>query len=349
MRFEKRTCSAKFADKKIIEWFVLTTWEEKKERKNERKKKILTFLNEPCSARFAKKNKQWAQCSQTGTRESLLDILHDAIFAFRWIYSNNGCSLNVRPGRPARCVSALRVRDGQVLPAAAGAERCWCLRGCSHCGMVDEAVAHVRGFEGPWQNGHRPRDVVSRHRPRAPPGRFYSRRMRQRLKEAVAAIAGGCYNDIGRRVAPFQVDVAAISEGCYSDLKSMFQEEFTANCFPSFFPFSLNVLYSCALCLPTHGHLRPYWPAFGRGQDREVGTTYSQAISLAWGPQYTHHTLWHPLAKYTKEPWMYPPPPLTKERSSVGRAQALHRLASRWCPFSIHSLNGLGHIVQIYV
>ena len=28
------------------------------------------------------------------------------------------------PGRPARCVSALRVRDGQVLPAAAGAERC---------------------------------------------------------------------------------------------------------------------------------------------------------------------------------------------------------------------------------
>jgi len=31
-----------------------------------------------------------------GTRESLLDILHDVIFAFRWVYSNKGCSLNVR-------------------------------------------------------------------------------------------------------------------------------------------------------------------------------------------------------------------------------------------------------------
>jgi len=28
-----------------------------------------------------------------------------------------------------------------------------------------------------------------------------------------------------------------------------------------------------------------------------------------------------------------PPSPLTKERSSVGCAQAPHRLASRWCPF----------------
>jgi len=41
----------------------------------------------------------------------------------------------------------------------------------------------------------------------------------------------------------------------------------------------------------------------------------------------------HTLARYTKEPWLYPPPALTKERSSVGRAQAPHRLASRWCPF----------------
>ena len=41
----------------------------------------------------------------------------------------------------------------------------------------------------------------------------------------------------------------------------------------------------------------------------------------------------HPLAKYTKEPWLYPPPPHTKERLSVGRAKAPHRLASRWCPF----------------
>ena len=111
------------------------------------------------------------------------------------------------------------------------------------------------------------------------------RRMLLRLQEDVAAIM------VRRRVAPFQVDVVAISEGCYSDLKRMFQEEITENCFPSFFPCSLNVTYSYSLCLPTHGHLRPYWPAFGRGQDREVGTTYSQAISLAWGPQYTHHTL----------------------------------------------------------
>jgi len=28
----------------------------------------------------------------------------------------------------------------------------------------------------------------------------------------------------------------------------------------------------------------------------------------------------HTLAKYTKEPWLYPPLLLTKERSSVGRA-----------------------------
>jgi len=28
----------------------------------------------------------------------------------------------------------------------------------------------------------------------------------------------------------------------------------------------------------------------------------------------------HALAKYTKEPWLYSPPPLTKERLSVGRA-----------------------------
>jgi len=38
---------------------------------------------------------------------------------------------------------------------------------------------------------------------------------------------------------------------------------------------------------------------------------------------------------------------LTKERLSVGRAQAPHRLASRWCPFSIHSSNGLSCIVSM--
>jgi len=49
--------------------------------------------------------------------------------------------------------------------------------------------------------------------------------------------------------------------------------------------------------------------------------------------------------KYTKEPWLYPPLSLTKERLFVGRAQAPHRLVSRWCPFSIHSSNGLGCMV----
>ena len=41
-----------------------------------------------------------------------------------------------------------------------------------HCGMVDDAAAHVQGFEGPRQNGLHPRDVFSRHRIRAPPGPF---------------------------------------------------------------------------------------------------------------------------------------------------------------------------------
>jgi len=48
-----------------------------------------------------------------------------------------------------------------------------------------------------------------------------------------------------------------------------------------------------------------------------------------------------PLAKYTKQLWLYPPLPLTKERWSVGRAPP-HKLASRWCPFLIYSSNGLG-------
>ena len=54
-------------------------------------------------------------------------------------------------------------------------------------------------------------------------------------------------------------------------------------------------------------------------------------------------TYTHALGKYTQEPWLYPPPPLTTERSSVGRVQAPHRLASRWCPFSIHFSNCLGY------
>jgi len=58
-------------------------------------------------------------------------------------------------------------------------------------------------------------------------------------------------------------------------------------------------------------------------------------------PQYRFNAL----SKYAKEPWLYPTPPLTNERSSVGRAQALHMLVY---PFSIHSSNGLGCIVQLY-
>ena len=38
----------------------------------------------------------------------------------------------------------------------------------------------------------------------------------------------------------------------------------------------------------------------------------------------------HALAKHTKEPWLYPPSSLTNERSSVGHAQAPHRLTCRW-------------------
>ena len=57
----------------------------------------------------------------------------------------------------------------------------------------------------------------------------------------------------------------------------------------------------------------------------------------------------HASAKYTQKPWLYPPVPLTKKCSSVARAQAPHRLASRWCPFPIPSSNGLGCIVSMYV
>jgi len=34
--------------------------------------------------------------------------------------------------------------------------------------------------------------------------------------------------------------------------------------------------------------------------------------------------------------WMVGKRVITKERSSAGRAQALHMLASPWCPFQIH-------------
>jgi len=51
-------------------------------------------------------------------------------------------------------------------------ERCQCLRGCGHCGMVKEAVAHVWRFEGPRQTRHRHRDVISRYCSCVPPGRF---------------------------------------------------------------------------------------------------------------------------------------------------------------------------------
>jgi len=52
-------------------------------------------------------------------------------------------------------------------------------------------------------------------------------------------------------------------------------------------------------------------------------------------PANTRHP--HPLAKYTKDSWLYPPPPLTKERSSMGRVQAPHRLVSLFYPLFIWS------------
>jgi len=50
------------------------------------------------------------------------------------------CLCPLTPCCPTRCVSALWVWVGQ---AAAGVERCWCLRGCCHYSMVKEAVTHV--------------------------------------------------------------------------------------------------------------------------------------------------------------------------------------------------------------
>jgi len=49
------------------------------------------------------------------------------------------------------------------------------------------------------------------------------------------------------------------------------------------------------------------------------------------------------------QPWLCSLSSLTNERSSVGRAQAPHRLTSRWYRSSIHSSNGLGCSGQIHV
>ena len=64
-------------------------------------------------------------------------------------------------------------------------------------------------------------------------------------------------------------------------------------------------------------------------------STSTQTTPLT--PANTQHP--HPLAKYTPEILVVSsgPLPLTKGRSSIGCAQAPHRLASRWYPFSIHS------------
>ena len=63
----------------------------------------------------------------------------------------------------------------------------------------------------------------------------------------------------------------------------------------------------------------------------------------------THPQIPHALTKYTKEPCLYPPSPLTNKCSSVGHAQAPHRLTSRWYPSFIHSSNSLAGNVAIYV
>jgi len=55
------------------------------------------------------------------------------------------------------------------------------------------------------------------------------------------------------------------------------------------------------------------------------------------------------LGKVCKRALVVPPSSSTKEQLSVGRVQAPHRLASDWCPFVIHSPNGLGCFVWMYV
>ena len=54
----------------------------------------------------------------------------------------------------------------------------------------------------------------------------------------------------------------------------------------------------------------------------ELPSTSTQPTPLT--PAHTQPP--HALAKHTKEPWLYPPPPLTKERSSVG----VHRHRTGW-------------------
>jgi len=118
------------------------------------------------------------------------------------------------------------------------------------------------------------------------------------------------------------------------------QPHFTPTCSP---PAQLHLIAISILAINSLSRAR-YWVSPRQPLRIERPSTSTQPTPLT--PVHTQHP--HALAKYTQGPWLYPLPPLTKERSSVGRAQAPHRLASRWCPFSIHSSNGPGCIVSIY-
>jgi len=85
--------------------------------------------------------------------------------------SNSGAWYASVLSRPVTLAGVSVISESE-LAKAAGVDRCQCLRGCGHCGMVKEAVAHVWRFEGPWQTRHRHRDVISRYFPCVPPGRF---------------------------------------------------------------------------------------------------------------------------------------------------------------------------------
>ena len=82
-----------------------------------------------------------------------------------------------------------------------------------------------------------------------------------------------------------------------------------------------------------------YWASSRQPLSIERPPTSTQPTPLT--PANTQPS--HPLAKYTKEPWLCPPVPLTKERSSVGRAQVGVSLVSLLDPlFKRSRLHRLG-------
>ena len=119
------------------------------------------------------------------------------------------------------------------------------------------------------------------------------------------------------------------------------QPHFTPTCSP---PAQLHLIAISILAINSLSRAC-YWSLPRQPLRIERPSTSTQPTPLT--PAHTQPP--HASARYTQEPWLNPLPPLTKVRLSVRRAQTPHRLASRWCPFSIHSSNGLGCIVSIYV